>query len=228
MGDIGLGDVLRFNIQGVPLEAEVMSVRTRTKSKLYPFFYFVFPPEFLEKAPQTYFAALHLEKSEIPSMENRIVTAFANVSVINMAQTAAELGGLMRRLSEIITFFAAFSLLAGALILVSSILATRMARVRETVYYKILGGRSRFVFSVFFYENMLIGLCSAAFAVLLAQAMNWAVCRYVLEIAVRPNWFASLTLMVLTVALVVSLGMLSSLFILHHRPADFLREQGGE
>ena len=228
MGDMKLGDVLRFNIQGVPLEAEITSVRTRTKSKLYPFFYFVFPPEFLEQAPQTYFAALHLERSVIPQMENRIVSNFANISVINMAQTAAELGGLMRRLSGIITFFAAFSLLAGALILVSSILATRMARVREAVYYKILGGRSQFVFSVFFYENMLIGLGSALLAVLLAQVMNWSVCRFALEIEVRSNWSASLLLTVLTVTLVVSLGMLSSLFILRRRPADFLRERGGE
>ncbi len=228
MGDIGMGDILRFNIQGVPLEAEVTSIRTRTKSKLYPFFYFVFPSHSLEGAPQTYFAALHLEKSAIPLLENRIVTAFANISVINMAETAAELGGLMRRLSEIITFFAAFSLLAGSLILVSSILATRMARVREAVYYKILGGRARFVFSVFFYENMLIGLFSALFAVILAQAMNWAVCRFVLEIAVWTNWPASLLLIVLTMALVTALGMLSSLSILHQRPADFLRELGGE
>ncbi len=228
MGEIKMGDVLRFNIQGVPLEAEVTSVRTRTKSKLYPFFYFVFPPQFLEQAPQTYFAALHLEKKAIPALENRIVATFANISVINMAQTAAELGGLMRRLSEIITFFAAFSLLAGALILVSSILATRMARAREAVYYKILGGRSRFVFSVFFYENMLIGLFSSVFAVVLAQVMNWAVCRFVLEIAVRPNWLASLLLTVVTMALVICLGMLSSLSILRRKPAEFLREQGGE
>lgn len=228
MGDMKMGDVLKFNIQGVPLTAEVTSIRSRTKSKLYPFFYFVFPPEFLAQAPQTYFAALHRQKGEIPLLENRIVSTFANISVINMAETAAELGILMRRLSEIITFFAAFSLFAGALILVSSILATRMARVREAVYYKILGGRSTFVLAVFFYENLLIGLGSAVFAVVLAQLMNWAVCRFVLEIAVQPNWLASLTLMAATVLLVIMLGTLSSVFILRQKPADFLREQGGE
>ncbi len=228
MGDMKMGDVLGFNIQGVPLEAEVTSIRTRTKSKLYPFFYFVFPPEFLEKAPQTYFAAVHRDKAAIPALENRIVATYANISVINMAETAAELGGLMQRLSAIITFFASFSLLAGALILVSSILATRLARVREAVYYKILGARSDFVLSVFFYENLLIGLGSAAFAVGLAQAANWAVCRFVLEIAVRPNWPASLVMVAATMTLVVVLGVVSSIFILRQRPADFLREQGGE
>lgn len=228
MGDMEIGDVLRFSIQGVPLEAEVTSIRTRTRSKLYPFFYFVFPPQYLEKAPQTYFAALHRAKTEIPGLENRIVTAFPNVSVINMAASAAELGGLMHRLAGIITFFAAFSLLAGALILVSSILATRLARVREAVYYKILGGRSSFVLAVFFYENLLLGLTSAVFAVVLAQAINWAVCRFVLEIAVRADWMATLAVMTGTVVLVILLGVLSSVFILRQKPADFLRQQGGE
>jgi len=228
MGDMEVGDVLRFSIQGVPLEAEVTSIRIRTRSKLYPFFYFVFPPQYLEKAPQTYFAALHRDTAEIPGLENRIVTAFPNVSVINMAASAAELGGLMRRLAGIITFFAAFSLLAGALILVSSILATRLARVREAVYYKILGARASFVLAVFLYENLLLGLTSAIFAVVLAQALNWAVCRFVLEIAVRADWTATLAVMTGTVVLVILLGVLSSVFILRQRPADFLREQAGE
>jgi putative ABC transport system permease protein len=212
----------------VPLEAEVTSIRTRTRSKLYPFFYFVFPPQFLQQAPQTYFAALHRDRAEIPGLESRIVTAFPNVSVINMAASAAELGGLMHRLAGIITFFAAFSLLAGALTLVSSILATRLARVREAVYYKILGGRSSFVLAVFFYENLLLGLTSAVFAVVLAQAINWAVCRFVLEIAVRADWMATLAVMTGTVVLVILLGVLSSVFILRQKPADFLRQQGGE
>ena len=228
MGDMEIGDVLRFSIQGVPLEAEVTSIRTRTRSKLYPFFYFVFPPVFLEKAPQTYFAALHRHRDEIPALESRIVTAYPNVSIINMAASAAELGGLMQKLSGIIRFFAGFSLLAGALILVSSILATRLARVREAVYYKVLGARSSFVLGVFVHENLLLGLASATFAVVLAQVLNWAVCRFVLEIAVRPDWLATLAAATVTVALVVLLGVLSSTLLLRQKPADFLREQGGE
>lgn len=228
MSDMDVGDVLRFSIQGVPLEAEITSIRTRTRSKLYPFFYFVFPPEFLEKAPQTYFAALHRHKDEIPALESRIVSAFPNVSIINMAASAAELGGLMQKLSGIIRFFAGFSLLAGGLILISSILATRLARVREAVYYKVLGARSGFILSVFFHENLVLGLASATFAVILAQALNWAVCRFGLEITARPDWSATLATAAMTVALVILLGVLSSAVLLRQKPADFLREQGGE
>jgi hypothetical protein len=39
---------------------------------------------------------------------------------------------------------------------------------------------------------------------------------------------ASLLLAMLTTILVISLGMLSSLFILRRKPAEYLREQSGD
>lgn len=225
MGDMKLGDILHFNIQGVELTAEVTSIRTRNKSKLYPFFYFVFPSQYLEKAPQTLFAAIHVEQSRIGELENRVVAAYPNISTINLAETAAELGKVMERLAGIINVFAGFSILAGALIIVSSVLATRLARMREAVYYKVLGGRSTFVVAVFFYENLLLGLLSSLLAVLLAQSGSWVLCRYLFEISYRPYWSAALVLIASTILLVASVGLLSSIGIIRQKPIIFLREQ---
>lgn len=225
MGDMAVGDMLHFNIQGVPLSAKITSVRSRTKSKLYPFFYFVFPPEFLQAAPQTFFAALHLEKSTISQLETKVVNTYPNMSVINAAETSAELGIVMKKLIAIVNFFALFSILAGALIIVSSILATRMARIREAIYYKVLGAKSAFVLKVFFYENMILGLLSSVIAVFVAQIGSWSVCHYIFEMNYNPYWLASLVLVLLTMLLVVSIGLLSSVSIIRQKPAAFLREQ---
>ena len=228
MGNMHRGDRLAFNIQGIPLEATISSIRTRTKSRLYPFFYFVFPEEFLRDAPQTFFAALHLEPQEIAGLENRIASGFPNISFINMTQTAAELGGLARRLTGIVNFFAGFSILAGILILIGSILATRLARIREAVYYTILGAGSRFVLSVFIYEHLLLGLFSSISAVILAQSASWALCRYLFAIRYSPSWPVSILLILLTGLLVVAIGLLSSAGIFRQKPAIALREQYDE
>jgi putative ABC transport system permease protein len=225
MGDMKIGDTLQFNIQGVPMRAEVSSIRSRTKSRLYPFFYFVFPEKNLQAAPQTFFGALKVKKAEISRLENTIVNRFPNISTINVSDTAAELGKIMQKLSVIINFFASFSILAGALILVSSILATRMARMKEAVYYKILGADTRFVLQVFFLENLLLALLSGGCAILVAQAGSWGLCHFLLDIAYQPNWLTSLIMLGLTVCLVVALGLLSSLSILRQKPVRFLREQ---
>jgi len=225
MGSMKLGDVLDFNIQGVPVRAEVTSIRTRTKSMLFPFFYFVFPEQYLKEAPQTLFAAMHVDESEITGLEARVVSRFPNISVINMARTAVQLGEVMAKLSGIVNFFAFFSIFAGALIIISSVLATRLARTREAVYYKVLGGGTQFVIGVFLYENILLGLLSASLGVLLAQLGSWALCHYLFDIGYNPNWPVSIVLVGATLMMVVGVGMLSSMTIIRQKPGNFLREQ---
>jgi putative ABC transport system permease protein len=223
IGDMRVGDILLFNIQGVPLEARISSIRSRTKSMLYPFFYYDFPPEILEPAPQTFFAALHLPVEEISSMENKIVSKFPNISTINVSLAAAELGRMMGKLSKIIDFFALFSICAGGLILVSSILATSMSRVREGVYYKIMGGGSRFVIKVFFLEHLLLALVGGLTAMLVAQLASWSLCHYIFDIEHHFNVFMSLYALLATAFLVVILGLISSIPIIRKKPATFLR-----
>lgn len=225
MGDMKMGDVLLFNIQGVPLQAEVSSIRSRTKSMLHPFFYFVFPEKNLQAAPQTFFGALQVNKNEIGHLQNTIVNRFPNISTINVGETAVELEKIMQKLSMIINFFASFSILAGALILVSSILATRMARIKEAVYYKVLGAKTWFVLRVFFLENFLLALLSGGCAILVAQAGSWGLCRFFFAIDYDPNWQITFVMLAMTVCLVVSLGLLSSMSILRQKPVRFLREQ---
>ncbi|MFV0439157.1 MAG: ABC transporter permease [Desulfopila sp.] len=228
MGDIGRGDILDFNIQGVPLQAEVTSIRSRTKSRLFPFFYFVFPSQYLQEAPQTFFAALHVGKGEIPQLEARLVTAYPNISVVNLAEAAVQLGQMMEKLALLVSFFSLFSILAGTLLIVGSILSTRLARMREAVYYKVLGGRVAFVVLVFLYENILLGLLSVLPGLLLAQAGSWLICRSLFDIGYQPFWGASLLMTVMTIILVGGVGMASSVSIIREKPITFLREQTNE
>ena len=225
MGDMQIGDVLQFNVQGVPMTAEVRSIRSRTKSMLYPFFYFVFPEKILQAAPQTFFGALKVKKGEISQLENIIVNRFPNISTINVGETAAELEKIIQKLSQIINFFASFSILAGALILVSSVLATRMARIKEAVYYKVLGADTWFVLRVFFLENVLLALLSGGCAILVAQIGSWGLCRFLFKIDYDPSLLTCFIMLVMTACLVVSLGLLSSMSILRQKPVRFLREQ---
>ncbi|MFH0783046.1 MAG: FtsX-like permease family protein [Pseudomonadota bacterium] len=225
MGDMKIGDILDFNIQGVPLRAEVTSIRSRTKSMLYPYFYFVFPEKYLKAAPQTAFAALKVAKGEVATLENTIVNNYPNISPINVGESAAELGKLMEKLSVMITFFASFSILAGGLILVSSILATRMARMEEAVHYKILGADTFFVLRVFFLENLLLAILSGGAAVLVAELGSWGLCHFLLDIRYEAYWSACIVLVAATAALVVVLGLLSSVAIIRQKPGRFLREQ---
>ncbi|MBN1140659.1 MAG: ABC transporter permease [Deltaproteobacteria bacterium] len=228
MRDLAVGDTITFRIHGLPLTARVASLRTRTEKGLHPFFYFVFPEGALAEAPKTFFAAARVAKEQIPALQNRVVARFPNISVIDVTAAVAIFGRLMEKLSAIVRFFTLFSIAAGLAIIVGSIFATRYARIRETVYYKILGARRSFVLAVFAFENLLLGFISSVLGALLAQGTSWLICRQGLDLGYRPFPGTSLGAALAATAAVVAIGLAASLPILRHKPALFLREQADE
>jgi putative ABC transport system permease protein len=228
MRNIHIDDTITFRIQGIPMDARVASIRTSTGRALQPYFYFVFPEELLKDAPQTLFAAVRINKGQIASLQNRIVARFPNVSAIDLSETVTVFARVMGKLSAIVRFFTLFSVVAGLLIIVSSVIATRFARIQEAVYFTILGARRRFVLAVFAAENLCLALASAFSALILAQAGSWIVCRFVLEVTYRPFVATSLLMVLATTLLVITVGLWASLSILRQKPALFLREQTEE
>ncbi len=223
-----IGDRITFKIQGVPLQARISSIRTRTRESLRPFFYFVFPENTLRDAPQTIFTAVRVARPQISALQTKIVENFPNVSVIDTTELLTIFTGVLKKLSLIIRFFASFSIVAGILIILSSILATRYARIQEAVYYKILGARRNFVVMVFALENLILGVVSAILALLISQTGSWLICFQVMHISYKPFIFESAILIAVTVLLVLTVGLLPSISILRKKPVVFLREQTQE
>ncbi|MCP3954686.1 MAG: FtsX-like permease family protein, partial [Desulfobacterales bacterium] len=225
MRKIEVGEILDFNIQGVPLRARVSSIRTRTRESIKPFFYFVFPKEVLAPAPQTFFAATRVEKERISNLQNQVVARFPNISVIDITETARVFSKVMHKLSTIIRFFTSFSIVAGLLIMISAIFATRATRMREAVYFKILGATRGFVRRVFAFENIFIGALSAVLALVIAHVAGYVICSRILDIPYRPFIGDSLVMLVLPVAVVIFVGMGASRTILNKKPVSYLRGQ---
>ncbi len=210
---VELGDRITFRIQGVPLDATVTSIRTRNQESVEPFFSFVFPSADLQDAPQTIFTALRVDEeidserskterstakrvdsegtvgetgSRIAALQNRIVAQFPNVSVIDVTAAIETFSGLARRITRVIRFFTTLSIVAGLLIVVSAVFATRFARIQEAAYYKVLGAKRRFVLWVFTAENLLLGLVSALLGLAMAQVGSWLINTRLLELDYRP------------------------------------------
>lgn len=228
MTPMKVGDTVTFRIQGIEVQARISSIRTRTGELIRPFFYFVFQPETLQDAPQTFFTAVRVDRDRIVPLQTRLVSGFPNVSVIDLSQTISTLAEVLHRLSGITRFFTLFSVVAGVLILISSIYATRHTRIQEAVYFKILGARSGFILRVFTLENLFLGLISGLLALALSQAGTWIVSDRLLEIAFKPFPGASAMMVLATLALASLVGLLSSLSVLRQKPIDVLREQTEE
>lgn len=228
MRALRLGDTITFTVGGVPLEARVTSLRRRKRSSIRPFFYFVFPPALLRDAPQTVFAAARVPRGEVAALQARVVARFPNVSVVDVTETARVLSGVMRRLSGIVRFFTWLSIAAGLLIVTSAVLATRHARLRESVYYRVLGARRRFVLQVFAAEHFALGAAAAAISLTFAELAGWLVCRFSFDIDFHPFPGALLPLAGGTTLLVLATGLAGSLPALRVRPVVYLRSVAQE
>jgi len=223
--DFQLGDQITFRIEGVPLVATVASIRSRTTEEGFaPFFTFLFPEAVLQGAPQSIFTALRMPPAQIGALRNQLVATYPNITLIDITETVENAAAVAQRLVRVIRFFSLFSVLAGVLIVISSVYATRQARIQEAVYYKVLGANRRFVRNVFITENLLLGGIAALLALFMAQVGSWALCRYLFEIAYQPTIGASLGLVVVTMALVTGVGMAASQSILQSKPILILRE----
>lgn len=225
MSGVGIGDTIVFNVQGVPLEARVASIRTSQEGSLTPYFYFVFPPDVLEKAPTTLFTAVAVEKDGIAPLQTRIAQALPTLTVIDVTQVIETLAGLLRRISRIVRFFTGFAIAAGVLIVISAALATQYARTREAVYFKVLGGTGRFVRTVFAAENLMIGALSAMIGLAIAQAGSYLLVTRSFGLQYTPAPVMSLLMVLGAVAIIVITGILTSRKILNRKPVHFLHEE---
>ena len=221
--DIRMGDRLGFNIQGLPLIATVSSIRGRLERPLTPFFVFVFPEEVLGRAPQTYFTGVRVAPELVTELRNRVVSRFANISVVDMGATVKTIADVLHNLLIVIRFLALFGILAGVLLIASSIAATRVERLQEAVYFKIVGATRGFVQRMFFLENLLIGLSGGAIALLLAQIVSRLICRRELKIPYEPFLGRSAAMVAALVVLTTATGWLASRRILREKPVNYLQ-----
>jgi putative ABC transport system permease protein len=224
MHPMQIGDWIDFNIQGVPLKARISSIRTRTRESLSPFFYFVFPPDLLKDAPQTIFTAVRVKPADIAALQNQMVARFPNLSIIDVTDSIVVFGKILQKLSRIVRFFTLFSCAAGILVLISSLLATRSARIREAVYFKILGATRGFILRVLGWENLLLGMMAGGLAALIGQIGSFIICSYVLDIGYRPFISTTLAVIAITLTVILVIGLIASRQVLRQKPVVFLRE----
>jgi len=207
------------------MKARVTSIRTRAESMIRPFFYFVFQEKSLKDVPQTLFSAVKIDATQLATIQNTLAVKLPNISVIDIGATAHFLGEIMHKMSSIIQFFTSFSIVAGVLIIISSIFATRLARIREAVYFKILGAKGSFVLKVFTYENLIIALFSASLATLISHVGSWLICRQIFTIAYDPSWGSTVVMIALTLILVIGVGLGATISIIRQKPIVYLREE---
>lgn len=186
---------------------------------------FVFTEKALAGLPTQWYATARIAPDRVAAFMRDSFRRFPSVTVINAADVVNIVQEVVDQVSLVIRFIAAFAILAGAIILASTVAGTRLRRVRESAVLKTLGARRRTLVSIFSTEFAILGAAAGFLGGALATVFSRLLLVRLLDARFDPEWRANLAATLLTMALAIAAGWLASLRILSHRPLEVLREE---
>ncbi len=106
---------------------------TMRRSFRFDLFY---PREAMKGIPAIYFGSAQVKPSHIPALEQALFEKFATLTVVNLADVRQRIQQAVNQVALVIRFLAGFAILAGVIILSSSVAGTRYRRIREVAVLK--------------------------------------------------------------------------------------------
>jgi putative ABC transport system permease protein len=180
---VGIGSKLTLAIADREVELTITSIRKVKWESFKPNFFLVTPPGVLDEAAGTaqYLTAFHLPKEQ-RALLRELITAFPNVTAIDIEATMNQVRGIVDRIVGAVQFLFAFALAAGACVLLAAIESTRAERVRETALLRTLGARRRTIALGLITEYAALGLLAGLVAAAAAQITALILARQVFDL----------------------------------------------
>ena len=185
---------------------------------------FMVPRELLKDAQATWYGGAHIEMKQVPAVERALFAAYPTVTVINIADVLNRIESVVDQITFVVRFLAGFSILAGLMILASSIASARFRRMREAVVLKTLGATRMRIVRTFSVEFSVLGLLAGSVGVVFANILT-RVLLHRLEVPFHIDWLATLIALAGTAVLATGTGWIASYRILGLRPLEVLREE---
>ena len=185
---------------------------------------FILAPKLLQDIPATWYGAIHFAPANIAQMERALFAAYPTITVISLADILQTVQDVVGHITLVIRFLAGFSILAGAVILASSIASTRFRRIKEVVVLKTLGATRVRVAQVFSVEFAVLGLLAGAVGAVFANLLA-RILLHRMQVTYHWNLSGSAVAVIATAALAMITGWVASFRILGQKPLEVLREE---
>ncbi|MDH5575865.1 MAG: FtsX-like permease family protein, partial [Nitrospirota bacterium] len=220
-----LGSTLTLDIQGVPFEARVSSLRQVDWSSFSMNFFMIVEPGSLDDAPLTYIATTRVPKPlEVP-LQQAIVAAMPNVTAINVGDVLDNIARIFRQLAMGIQAMALLCLMTGAVVMIAAISINRYRRLHELAILKALGGsRSLLLFSLGM-EFGLIGALAGLVGLVLGCLLSFSILHLFFDLTWTFDPILLVTGLLLTVVLTLMTGFLGTYRLLGFPPLSVLRQE---
>ena len=219
------GSVIVWTTPQKTFTSRVAAIHKSESVRLTARIEFFFSPGVLEGLPTIYYGGFRAKPQSVASIQKVVFDRFPTITVVNMADVLDTIQGVVDQISLVIRFISAFSILAGAVILASSVAGTRFRRIREVVILKTLGATRKRIAQIFSVEFLVIGAVAGLMGGMLAGGFAWLVLNRLLRADAKLDPVPMLSSILLTALLAIMTGWLASYRTLGQKPLEILRDE---
>ncbi|MDB5814974.1 MAG: hypothetical protein JWN23_2091 [Rhodocyclales bacterium] len=219
---IRLGDSVAFDIGGQRVTGTVGSIRKLDWDSMRVNFFFIAAPGMMETMPTSWITSFRLPPGRDADI-NALVSAFPNLTVIDVGAVIAQVQDLSAKLIRVVQFVFGFALVAGAVVLFAALRATHDERIHELAVLRTLGARNPQLRTAMLSEFVVLGALSALLASIGALATGYVLAIKVFDISYDPDWLALSGYVLLAIAGVIACGWLGVRGLLQRTVVDGLR-----
>ncbi|MFT3925541.1 MAG: ABC transporter permease [Myxococcales bacterium] len=225
--DLGaqLGSVLRFDVQGIPMDFKVTSLRSVVWRSFSMNFFMFTEPGALDDAPQIRLGGVRLAPAAEQPFQDEVAKRYPNVTVLKVQELLERAGGILEQVALAVRLLGGFAVLTGLLILVGTVAATHLRRAREAALLKALGLTRASVLKLLVIEYALLGSVAGLLGAAGAYALVSQVAYRVLEMDSAPSVPLTMISLGSTVVLATLGGLAASVRALLVPPLAVLRQE---
>ncbi|MFP5393445.1 MAG: ABC transporter permease, partial [Gammaproteobacteria bacterium] len=177
-----LGDSLRFDIGGMPVEVKVTSLRKLEWGSMRANFFVIINPAAMAGTAQTFMTAFHLPPQAL-QLPNVLARDFPNLTVIDVSGIIRQLQDVLDQVVTAVEFLFVFTLASGVLVLYAALMGSQDERTREAALLRALGATRRQLTRAQWIEFCLVGGLAGVLAASGASALGWALATYQFKFA---------------------------------------------
>lgn len=219
------GSRMEWEAAGRTIRARVAAVHRIDEIHMYGRIEFIFSAGTLDGLPIIYYGGVRVEPRAVAALQRATYDRFPTVTVVNMADVLEIVQQVVDQIALVVRFISMFAILAGVVILASSVAGTRFRRIREVVILKTLGATRRRVAGIFSVEFLVLGAVAGLMGSVLATAFSALLLKRWLDADFRVDLVPNLICIALTALVANAAGWMASYKILSQKPLEVLRAE---
>ena len=177
-----LGDTLRFDVAGVPVDARITSIRKLDWGSMQVNFFVILDPSVAAGLPTSWITAFHLPPAQA-GLVNRLVHDHPNLTVVDVGAMVAQVRSVIDQVVSAVEFLFLFTLAAGVLVLAAALMVSRQERAHEAALLRALGATRAQLSRAQWVECVLVGACAGLLAAAGASLAGWVLAQQVFDFA---------------------------------------------